>query len=140
MSMQPFSHMLFIGLVSCFMPAPALSQTSSPSGADSQIVGKWEWSLDVGPSKGKASVAIAESDGKLVGEVTAPDQQVLKAEDLNFQKDHISFSISRDMGIVQIVMSYKGKLEGNEIIGTFHMKGGPMRKSGKWHAKRVESK
>lgn len=140
MSKLLFSNSLLFGLFSCFLGTIAFSQTPSSSETDSPIVGTWEWSLDVGPSNGKASMVVAVVDGKLVGEVTAPDGHVLKAVDLCVEKDRVSFSISRDMGLVQMSMSYAGKLDGDEITGTFNMKGGPMRKNGKWHAKRVKSK
>jgi hypothetical protein len=140
MSKQLSSHVFYLGILACFWQAIGFAQTPTPSDTDQQIVGTWEWSLDVGPANGKASMVVAVVDGKLVGEVTAPDGHVLKAEDLCVEKDRVSFSISRDMGLLQMSMSYAGKLDGDEMTGTFNMKGGPMRKNGKWHAKRVKSK
>lgn len=140
MSEQLSSRVFYLAIFTCFWQAIGFTQTPTPCDMDQQIVGTWEWSLDVGPSNGKASMVVAVVDGKLVGEVTAPDGHVLKAEDLCVEKDRISFRISRDMGLLQMSMSYAGKLDGDEMTGTFNMKGGPMRKNGKWHAKRVKSK
>lgn len=108
--------------------------------AEPAVVGTWEWELDVGPAGGKASMVVESVDGKLKATVTVPDGTVLEAKDIAVERDHVSFSVSRDMGFMKMVMSHTGKLAGDEILGTYSVKGGPMKKSGKWQAKRAKSK
>ena len=125
----PIAGLCFATIVFAQLPA---ADTVNPT-----IVGTWEWVVEVGPG-GKASMVVESVDGKLKAKVTAPDGKVLEARDFAIKEERVSFSISRDMGLMQMVMSHTGKLDGDEIKGTFDMKGGPMKKSGQWHAKRVK--
>lgn len=131
------SAWLFVGL---FCAATVVTECPGADTGTPTIVGTWEWALELGSAGGKVSMVVESIDGKLKATVTAPDGNVLQAKDFAAQQDRVSFSISRDMGLMKMVMSHTGKLVGDEINGTFDMKGGPMKKSGKWYAKRVKSK
>ncbi len=120
---------------------PTIAQTPLPKGAENtSIQGTWKWSLDLGPAGGTVTMVVTELKGALRATVTAPDGTSLQADHLSVKKNRVEFSVKREMGVFSMVMSHAGEIDGDEILGTFSVKGGPVKKEGKWHALREKSK
>lgn len=112
---------------------------SNPTLAENQIVGRWEWEFDLGPSKGTAKLEVGEKDKKLTAVLTAPDGSKIESKDFRLKGDKVSFSIHRKKGFFSVSVVHSGTLDGDTIRGAFVAKGGPIKKEGKWIARRVKT-
>ncbi|MEM8736626.1 MAG: hypothetical protein AAGG44_20520, partial [Planctomycetota bacterium] len=67
------------------------------------------------------------------------DGSKIESKDFRIKDGKVSFSIQRKKGFITVSLAHSGTLDGDMIRGTFVAKGGPIRKEGKWIARRVET-
>ncbi|MCX7865602.1 hypothetical protein [Limisphaera sp. VF-2] len=102
------------------------------------VVGKWKWSIERGGQTIETTLTIKQEGDKLTGTVTGRNNTETPVQDLKFEKGELSFKVTREWNGQKMVLSYKGKLEGDTIKGTVERDRDGEKTTRDWEAKRVK--
>jgi hypothetical protein len=115
---------------------PRMQQTESKD----PIVGAWEWTMAMGLMRKKVSMEVVERQGKLVAVVVTPEGNKLESSEFIRKDDRVQFTVRSQEGGKIMIITHDGKLNGDKIVGTAKMTGGPFDMNIKWDATRVVRK
>jgi hypothetical protein len=113
--------------------ALALFTISAACAADA--TGKWTWNVTVQGQEVKQMLELKQDGEKLTGSLTGPNNQKIEIKDGSVKNNEVSFVIVRERNGQEVKITYKGKLDGDMIKGTFGREGGQSRD---WVATRVK--
>lgn len=102
------------------------------------VAGKWKWSVERGGQTFETTLTIKQEGDKLTGTVTGRNNTETPVQDLKFEKGELSFKVTREWNGQKMVLSYKGKLEGDTIKGTVERDRDGEKTTRDWEAKRVK--
>lgn len=119
------SHRKWIGAIVafCLLSAAAFAAEASPTGV-------WKWKVQ-GRQGGQGfdqTIRLNYEDGKLTGimpgrdagQFSVPDTPISEA---SFKDGVVKFAITREINGQKFTVTYEGKLEGDNITGTFQRGG-----------------
>ncbi|MCS7090551.1 MAG: hypothetical protein RMN51_11360 [Verrucomicrobiota bacterium] len=116
-----------------------LSWLSLSSAADTPSpVGKWKWTIQRGDQTIETTLTIKQEGDKLTGTVTGRNNTETPVQDLKFENGELSFKVTREWNGQTVVISYKGKIEGDTIKGTTERDRDGEKTTRDWEAKRVK--
>ena len=104
------------------------------------IVGAWEWTMAMGLMRKKVSMEVVERQGKLIAVVVTPEGTKLESSEFIRKDDRVQFTVRNEEGGKTMTITHEGKLNGDKIVGTAKMTGGPFDMNIKWDATRVVRK
>ncbi len=104
----------------------------------SDISGSWKWTTEGRNGSRESSAEFLLTDGVLTGSIAGRDGDTA-ISDATFEEGKIAFSLERERRGEKMVITYKGKLEGDTITGTMVRPGRDGEKrSSDWVATRAE--
>lgn len=115
------------------------TQTQQKESKD-PVVGAWEWTMTMGLMRKKVSMEVIERQGKLVAVVVTPEGTKLESSEFIRKDDRVQFTVQKDERGKTTIITHDGKLNGDKIVGTAKMTGGPLDMNIKWEATRVVKK
>lgn len=107
---------------------------------NSEIVGRWEWTLNLGPTSGKITMDVKRSGDKLSATLVTPEGKRIAPKEFIVKDGQVTIRVERQRGFVKVKLLHSGAIKGSTITGEFHASGGPINKRGQWQAKRVATK
>lgn len=100
----------FLLLFVLFLTTMAYSQNNN-----SQVVGKWKYTVDTGSEQWTGTFNFAEKGGKLVGELTTSEGTTLPLSKVELgQENKLNLEAKTENDVITISL----KLEGNKFSGT----------------------
>ncbi len=116
-----------------------LTWAGASLGAESAaVVGKWKWSVERGGQTFETTLTLKQDGGKLTGTVTGRNNTETPVQDLKFQNGELTFKVTREWNGQKMVLTYKGKVEGDTIKGTVERDRDGEKTTRDWEAKRVK--
>jgi len=112
--------------------------TSLVAAESSALTGKWKWSVGRGDRTFDLTLTIKQEGDKLTGTLSGRNNTESPVEDLKFKDGEVSFKVTREWNGQKMVLTYKGKLEGDTIKGTVERDRDGEKTTRDWEAKRVK--
>ena len=117
-----------------------LMSTSDAPKSESRFVGRWTWTLDIGPQPGKVTIDVKQDGKRLTAVLITPDGEKVKPKEFIVKENKVTIRIERKRGLFTFKLTHEGELKGDSIRGEFTASGGPLKKQGNWQASRVNKK
>jgi hypothetical protein len=104
----------------------------------SALTGKWKWTVGRGDRTFDMTLTVKQEADKLTGTITGRNNTESPVQDLKFKDGEVSFKVTREWNGQKMVLTYKGKLEGDTIKGTVERDRDGEKTTQDWEAKRVK--
>lgn len=101
--------------------------------------GTWKWSVERNGQTFETTLKLEQPEGSILqGSISGRQGTMTPIEDGKFEKDMISFKVTREFNGNKVVMAYEGKLSGNTIKGTTKFTRDGETQSRDWEAKKAD--
>ncbi len=100
--------------------------------------GTWKWTYETPNGQSiDQSVQLKLEEDKLSGVYIGRGGQEVEIQDATLEEDQVAFTVVRERGGQEIILSFSGKLEGDEITGSVEIDFGGQGFEGEWLAMRA---
>jgi len=101
--------------------------------------GTWKWSVERNGQTFETTLKLEQPEGSVLqGSISGRQGTMTPIEDGKFEKDTVSFKVTREFNGNKVVMAYEGKLSGDTIKGTTKFTRDGETQSRDWEAKKAQ--